>query len=537
MMTTIIPRLVAGVLLSLVLGGAPVWAQISVAPQGLSVSVPQHGAEVRTVTLTNVGDEALAFCLSFDRPLQRMEGTLSLASDAAGGAACGPYGDAFTRIDEEDLPPSLSWSPYGMTATPDGRLFVADYNGGPAETYELTVDLTFVRSFAHPTVAERTPFAATVGVAYRSRAGASEKSRLWWMNSEESGFAVERAMLLEGNLDGVPTGRRVEVPVAQTAPPPTKSGFPVGLAYDGASARFYYLDIANDDLWAVNTLGALADGYPVDPVFPYGQLGFGLDAHRGIDRDASSDEGVWLEVGTALPNDTRVTRIVALNADGSWDGIETPVPEGPSGEVMSGAPVRSRVDPNGAMYYPAATFGVEAVFAVRPHPLPPTWLVVGEREEGEGPEDAWNGVLAPGESRDVALTFRAGGREVGAYEAALQVFEAATGAAVEVPLSMTVTPGTDTESEPEPALASGLSVYPNPSAGAATVTLTLAEAEEVRVAVYDVLGRTVAVLHEGALAAGSNELRLDGAGLPPGVYIVRAEGEAFRVTRRVTLLR
>ena len=68
-----------------------------------------------------------------------------------------------------------------------------------------------------------------------------------------------------------------------------------------------------------------------------------------------------------------------------------------------------------------------------------------------------------------------------------------------------------------------LAPYPNPSASAVTVPVALAEAGAVRVGVFDVLGRRVAVLWDGPLAAGAHALRLDGAALPAGLYVVRAE--------------
>jgi hypothetical protein len=79
--------------------------------------------------------------------------------------------------------------------------------------------------------------------------------------------------------------------------------------------------------------------------------------------------------------------------------------------------------------------------------------------------------------------------------------------------------------------------YPNPASGAATVALILAEAAEVRVAVYDVLGREVAVLHAGPLEAGRHDLVLHGDALPSGVYAVRAENGELALTGRVTFLR
>src|SRR5690606_24563231 len=74
-----------------------------------------------------------------------------------------------------------------------------------------------------------------------------------------------------------------------------------------------------------------------------------------------------------------------------------------------------------------------------------------------------------------------------------------------------------------------LEVYPNPAGEAVTVALELAEPGHVRVGLYDVRGREVAVLHEGPLSAGEHVLSFETAGLPAGlpagVYLVRAEGE------------
>ncbi len=87
------------------------------------------------------------------------------------------------------------------------------------------------------------------------------------------------------------------------------------------------------------------------------------------------------------------------------------------------------------------------------------------------------------------------------------------------------------------AAAAGLSVYPNPVAGSAMVTLVLAAASEATVTVFDVLGRSVAVLHRGPLTAGPHTFGLDGGALPSGVYLVRAEVGEEVFTERVTVLR
>src|SRR5690606_18588197 len=95
----------------------------------------------------------------------------------------------------------------------------------------------------------------------------------------------------------------------------------------------------------------------------------------------------------------------------------------------------------------------------------------------------------------------------------------------------------DAEAEPPETMGTRLEVYPNPSSGSTTVSLTLDAASEVRVAVYDVLGREVAALHAGPLGAGEHALAFESAGLPAGLYLVRVEGGGFAASQRVTVLR
>ena len=82
-----------------------------------------------------------------------------------------------------------------------------------------------------------------------------------------------------------------------------------------------------------------------------------------------------------------------------------------------------------------------------------------------------------------------------------------------------------------------LSVAPNPTRGSAALTLRLPSAVEAHIAAYDVLGRRVALLHDGSLAAGTHTFALDATGLPAGVYVVRATAGASAVTGQLTLVR
>ncbi|HLA63160.1 MAG TPA: T9SS type A sorting domain-containing protein, partial [Rhodothermales bacterium] len=89
----------------------------------------------------------------------------------------------------------------------------------------------------------------------------------------------------------------------------------------------------------------------------------------------------------------------------------------------------------------------------------------------------------------------------------------------------------------ETAAALALTVAPNPTAGRASVRYVLPEAGRVRVAVYDVLGREVAVLADGEGAAGRHEAVLDAGALAPGAYLVRLTSGDTTLVRRLTVAR
>ena len=101
-------------------------------------------------------------------------------------------------------------------------------------------------------------------------------------------------------------------------------------------------------------------------------------------------------------------------------------------------------------------------------------------------------------------------------------------------LGFSETSTVDTAGTPE-APATRLALFPNPTAGAARLHLTVAEPGPVTVEVFDVLGRRAAVLHAGPV--GADGLQLTTGALPAGTYLVRARGERFVTTERLTVTR
>jgi hypothetical protein len=87
-----------------------------------------------------------------------------------------------------------------------------------------------------------------------------------------------------------------------------------------------------------------------------------------------------------------------------------------------------------------------------------------------------------------------------------------------------------------------LGVRPNPFTGRTVLPFEVGEPAHVRLAVYDVLGREVAVLAAGAFEPGRYEASFDGRGLAAGLYLVQmyvesASGARRSYVTRITLVR
>jgi hypothetical protein len=79
--------------------------------------------------------------------------------------------------------------------------------------------------------------------------------------------------------------------------------------------------------------------------------------------------------------------------------------------------------------------------------------------------------------------------------------------------------------------------YPNPFNPTTRINYQVPASGLVRVAVYDLLGREVAVLVDGAVQAGSQFVNFDASALSSGVYIYRLSAGGQTLTRKMTLVK
>jgi hypothetical protein len=86
------------------------------------------------------------------------------------------------------------------------------------------------------------------------------------------------------------------------------------------------------------------------------------------------------------------------------------------------------------------------------------------------------------------------------------------------------------------------SVGPNPAVGRASISFTLGAPSHAKLTIFDVAGRRVRTLVDGALDAGPHRLDWEGVDasgqrIPAGVYFARLEAPSFTQTRKILYIR
>jgi hypothetical protein len=159
------------------------------------------------------------------------------------------------------------------------------------------------------------------------------------------------------------------------------------------------------------------------------------------------------------------------------------------------------------------------------------------------------GLVPPGSSRNVSVTFDATGILRGDYRADLRIMsnDPAT-PVVTVPLVLTVdsvivvTTGVDPDPIGTPTRYALHSNFPNPFNPTTTIQYEVAEAADVRLEIYGIKGESVAVLVDRHQPTGRYSVPWDGrnsSGEPvaSGVYFYRLKAGQFVQTRKMQLLK
>lgn len=202
-----------------------------------------------------------------------------------------------------------------------------------------------------------------------------------------------------------------------------------------------------------------------------------------------------------------------------------------------GAAFRVNNDATGAQTEPAVAMDADGAFTV-------AWSSNGQDGSGLGVyAQAYSAEGTPvggafrvntyttGDQRRPSVAMGAGGRLVITWDSYLQ--DGSTEGVYAqryVPLVVSA--------EPAPPSGLTLSIVPSPLVGAqGRVRYAVPAGGTVRLAVYDALGREVAVLQDGDRGAGTYEAALDAGALAPGVYILRLTTGGATLIQRLTVAR
>ncbi|MBE0640890.1 MAG: T9SS type A sorting domain-containing protein, partial [Bacteroidales bacterium] len=90
-----------------------------------------------------------------------------------------------------------------------------------------------------------------------------------------------------------------------------------------------------------------------------------------------------------------------------------------------------------------------------------------------------------------------------------------------------------------PANANGntLSLWPNPATATVNLQLSTTQSGQARIELLDALGRSVRLIHSGALENGQHNWSLDVSGLPAGTYLLHTTGVSGVSTQKLIVVR
>ena len=543
----------------------------------IAATAPRAGVGEAEVTVTNAGDGLLTFTRILEPALSRVPGPASVASSAAlpprastlvddapvarssSGACVDPPGELASRTPIRDLDPQEcsaeilnrvqddkegrfrtkprvrarsarrddgdvlgsialpgAENALALTQLPDGRVLASEVGTQTdvPRTFLAAADLSEITA-----IPGATPEGDQIlAVAY------NPVTESLWYTSFQRGLLYEVELRDADEL--VRTDRVLDL------------GFQISsLDYSEALGAFLMIPYNSDLLFAYDVEGRLLPGYPVS--FERAAFYQGLSITGGVveigfqdESSGGGDRSTYLQYDQfGRPLDRAPISVLSANL---------------AGATRVNAHVRSRIEPNERFYYLTrpGSDGSLRIVAVDPPDLPEETQTVVQAE------DPLYGVDL---ERDASLTLGLRltvNAEVDSVVEDELVFltNSRTDPIIRLPVRVTVRPGTT----PQPALPQALavlSVFPNPTASDAfSVSLDLPEESDVRVALFDALGRRVSAEQTVQLPAGfattsrgrpdpRRTVTVDTRGLASGVYLVRVRAGDTESLQRVTLIR
>jgi hypothetical protein len=97
--------------------------------------------------------------------------------------------------------------------------------------------------------------------------------------------------------------------------------------------------------------------------------------------------------------------------------------------------------------------------------------------------------------------------------------------------------GIDNETESNPDLFELSQNYPNPFNSSTNIAYALSQPGNVKLSIYDILGRKIAGLVDRNQAAGRYSINWKAADIPTGIYFLRINGDGYSKTRKMVVVK
>jgi hypothetical protein len=170
---------------------------------------------------------------------------------------------------------------------------------------------------------------------------------------------------------------------------------------------------------------------------------------------------------------------------------------------------------------------IDNITVKRPHIFP--WLEVEKYAGSAGPEGTDN----------LVLQFNTQGIAAGTYDVDMYIYSNDPEQEFKkIPVRLNVNNEVSTETiDGRPESISLSQNYPNPFNPGTMIRYDLPVASEVRLEVFDLLGRKVATLENGLVQSGTHEVYFNASGLSSGIYIYRLHAGQQVLTRQMVLVK
>ena len=147
----------------------------------------------------------------------------------------------------------------------------------------------------------------------------------------------------------------------------------------------------------------------------------------------------------------------------------------------------------------------------------------------------YGGVATAGGSSELLLEFSTVDIAAGEYASDMIVRSNDPGnPAIVIPVKLQVSDVVTVDGKPDiPFEFALLQNYPNPFNPATTIAFSVPEAGQVRLEVYDIVGRRISLLVDDEVTPGEHQITFDGTGLSSGMYIYRLTSNGGTLNRKM----